>query len=371
MLLQSLKLTNLLSFGPESPAVELGPLNVLIGPNGSGKSNFLDALALLKAAPADLTVPIRTGGGIDAWLWKGGARPVTATLEARLPSGEGDVTLAYRLAFAETGQRFEVVDERLDNSGGFLTPPVIDTYFTYDQQGTPWLNTRSEGGPRLRAIERQSLNPQQSILSQRRDPDLYPQLTRVSELFGGLRVYREFCFGRASAPRRPQRPDLPNDFLAEDGHNLSLVLNRLLRDATVKRRLIELLHLLFEGIEDVGTSLEGGSAQVYLVERSATIPATRLSDGTLRYLCLLAILCHPQPPPLVCIEEPELGLHPDLLPSIVDLLRDASQRMQLVVTTHSDVIVDALTGTPEAVLVCEKDEGGTTLRRLDQSDLAG
>ena len=99
------------------------------------------------------------------------------------------------------------------------------------------------------------------------------------------------------------------------------------------------------------------------------IPATRLSDGTLRYLCLLSILLHPEPPPLIVIEEPELGLHPDLLPTLADLLATASERSQLIVTTHSDVLVDALTDTPESVVVCEKHDGQTEMRRLDKDDL--
>jgi len=90
----------------------------------------------------------------------------------------------------------------------------------------------------------------------------------------------------------------------------------------------------------------------------------------LRYLCLLAILCHPTPPPLVCIEEPELGLHPDILPKVAELLIDASHRMQLIVTTQSDILVDALTEVPEAVLVCDKFEGSTTMKRLGKGDLA-
>ncbi|MEW6754253.1 MAG: AAA family ATPase [Candidatus Latescibacterota bacterium] len=92
------------------------------------------------------------------------------------------------------------------------------------------------------------------------------------------------------------------------------------------------------------------------------MPATRLSDGTLRYLALLAVLCHPTPPPLVCIEEPELGLHPDIMPQLAVLLCEAATRTHLVVTTHSDILVDALTDTPEAILVCEKHDvagGGT------------
>ena len=88
-----------------------------------------------------------------------------------------------------------------------------------------------------------------------------------------------------------------------------------------------------------------------------------------RYLCLLAILCHPDPPWLVCVEEPELGLHPDILPGITDLLCEASERCQLIVTTHSEVLVDALTDTPESVVVCERFDGQTTLKRLQKDEL--
>ena len=117
--------------------------------------------------------------------------------------------------------------------------------------------------------------------------------------------------------------------------------------------------------------MTGGTVRLILVEKgNRDIPATLLSDGTLRYLCLLAVLLHPEPPPLICIEEPELGLHPDLLHKVSDLMCDASKRSQLVVTTHSDVIVDTLTEQPESVVICEKRDGETEMHRLDKDDLA-
>ena len=76
-------------------------------------------------------------------------------------------------------------------------------------------------------------------------------------------------------------------------------------------------------------------------------------------------LCHPDPPPVICLEEPELGLHPDIIPEVAKLLVEASTRTQLFVTTHSDILVDALSDTPEAVIVCEKSDGATQLQRLD------
>jgi predicted ATPase len=83
----------------------------------------------------------------------------------------------------------------------------------------------------------------------------------------------------------------------------------------------------------------------------------------------LAILCDPKPPPLICIEEPELGLHPDVLPKLADHLLAASRRTQLIVTTHSDILVDALSEQPESVVVCEKHHGATSMTRLAADEL--
>jgi predicted ATPase len=72
---------------------------------------------------------------------------------------------------------------------------------------------------------------------------------------------------------------------------------------------------------------------------------------------------------VIGIEEPELGLHPDILPIVAELLRKASERTQLFVTTHSDALISALSEVPEVVLVCERMINGTTLRRLDPQQL--
>ena len=89
----------------------------------------------------------------------------------------------------------------------------------------------------------------------------------------------------------------------------------------------------------------------------------------LRYLSLLVILCHPEPPPLICIEEPELGMHPDILSDIAELLIEASHRTQLIITTHSDILVSELSEVPESILVCERDDHGTSMRRLQKEKL--
>ena len=120
------------------------------------------------------------------------------------------------------------------------------------------------------------------------------------------------------------------------------------------------------------TRVSGGTVQFYLHEKgfSSPIPATRISDGTLRFIAMLAVLLSPEPPPLVCIEEPELGLHPDAVALMAEVLTEASERMQLIVTTHSDTLVSALTNQPSAIVACERPGDGTILRRLDPERLA-
>src|SRR5271167_4208507 len=85
-------------------------------------------------------------------------------------------------------------------------------------------------------------------------------------------------------------------------------------------------------------------------------------------MAILALLLSPSPPPLLCIEEPELGLHPDAISLLPDLLVDAAARTQLIVTTHSDVLVSGLTDDAGSILVCEH-RGGTQLQRIDPDKL--
>lgn len=170
--------------------------------------------------------------------------------------------------------------------------------------------------------------------------------------------------------RLPEQTDLPNDFLLPDASNLGLILHDLSQTSAKRDELGEYLRKFYERARYITTKIQGGTLQLYIEEEGGRlIPATRLSDGTLRYLCLLAILLHPNPPPVIGIEEPELGLHPDILPTIAELLRKASERTQLFVTTHSDTLVSALSDTPECILVCESTPDGTTMKRLEAEPL--
>ncbi len=364
MFLRQIELTNFLSFGASPVCLLLEPLNVLIGPNGSGKSNLIEAVRLLQAAPDDLAEPVRLGGGVQDWIWKGDPQGA-ATIDVVAENSGDRRPLRHVLLFRESGHRFELADERIENEHAH--PDETDPYFYYRfQNGHPVLNVREE----RRSLRREDVNPQLSILAQRKDPDQYPEITYLGTAYKQIRVYRDWTFGRAAPARGAQQADLNNTHVSEDFFNLGMVLNRMRMDYPLKQKFVEMLCELYPGISDYDTFINAGKVQVILHEGRFAVPATRLSDGTLRWLCLLAILLDPTPPPLVCIEEPELGLHPDVLPHLAQLLREASERMQLIVTTHSEVLMDALTDTPESVVVCEKNEDTTEFTRLSRESLA-
>ena len=371
--IRTIRLENILSYGLSSEEFPLEPLNVLIGPNASGKSNFIEALSLLAAAPSkDLQAPIREGGGVSHWLWKGISGPSTATLDATVEYPKGKQPLRYRLSFTETGSRFELRDEAVEDEKPYQGSEEDPFFYYHYQDGHPVLNVfTEEKSRRKRHLKREDVKYDQSILSQRRDPDSYPELTYLADQFERMRFYREWNFGRRTPPRRPQQADLPQDSLLEDASNLGSVLSDLMNRPHVKRQILDHMRTFYQLVEDVTTTIISGEVQIFFHEEGLqhSVPATRLSDGSLRYLCLLAVLCHPDPPPVICIEEPEIGLHPDIIPKVAKLLVEASSRSQIFVTTHSDILVDALTDTPESVIVCEKFDGATQLRRLDKIEL--
>jgi len=369
--LRSIKPQNLLSFGPETPALELEALNVLIGPNGSGKSNLIEALCLMRATPAqpqatsnaDVRGVIRRGGGAQEWIWQG-AKDEPATVELVINNPTGKQPLRHLFGFLADAQGFRLYDERVEDESP--DGDAAEPHFYYQfQRGRLVVNTRREQRKKLHG----EMNRELSILAQLREPQLYPEITYLATTYEKWPIYREWTFGRNTVFREPQRADMRNDRLEEDFSNLGLFLSRLRKTPKAKTAIMEGLQDLYEGVTDFELIVEGGTVQIFFSEGDFSIPATRLSDGTLRYLCLMAILYDPKPPPLICIEEPELGLHPDILPKLADHLVKASRRTQLIVTTHSDILVDAMTERPEAIVVCEKHYGKTEMRRLKKEEL--
>jgi predicted ATPase len=381
--IHQLKIQNFLSYGSDEQTIELQPLNVIIGSNASGKSNLIEIIGFLQSSSTNLTQSIRDGGGAREWFWKG-TREIspTAKIEALIdyPDNPSDsnMRIRYRIELALVKDRLEVTDEAIENERKSY-PDQEDVYFYYRyQKGHPVINTRgvktgvsgkhSKKGAfeEYRSLKRESLQPDQSVLSQRKDPELYPELTYLANQLSRIKLYREWTFGRYNPPRQDQKANQREDFLEEDSRNLALVINDL-QHHIGSRILVEEMQEFYPLVENITTKISNNTVQIYLHEKGLNqpIPGTRLSDGTLRYLCLLTLLLHPDPPRLICIEEPELGLHADVLPALAKLLIGASQRTQLIVTTHSDALISALSEVPEAVMVCERDEMGSYLKRIE------
>ena len=379
MLLHRLKVAGLLSFGPKGVDLPMEPLNVLIGPNGSGKSNLLEAIALLKAAMSDVAEPIGRRGGPTEFFWKGPDGPQasdlrTANMETIVDYDDSQTrtkVLHHAMEVKSLGATIMVADERVVPLDAKLRRSEGMGFELSFEHGES--DSKASGG--LLPVLENSSPPLTKIPAHPSLPASMLYLAAKLELvylhhqYEAIRLYRNWSFGPDAPLRLPCGAHGRSDFLDEDGGNLALVLSQFMGQH--KRALLDALRSLYDGIVDFRCPVTGGTVGLFLEEKgNRAIPATLLSDGTLRYLCLLAIFLHPEPPPLICIEEPELGLHPDLLPTLTDLMLDASQRTQLVVTTHSDVIVDALTDQPESVVICEKHDGETEMRRLDKDDLS-
>jgi len=366
--IKSFRPSGILSFCPDIEPISLLPLNVLIGPNGSGKSNFVEILELLRAAPSDLAAAVRDGGGVSEWLWKGTRENSLGRLEATVSLPGFPTDFRYRLEFGVAGSRLEVLDEAIEDA--LVTrhgAPDVRFYYRF-QRGHPVMSVQRGGQPRR--LNRESLDPQQSVLSQRKDPDLYPEVTALGKAFRGIATFREWTFGRNPPLRQPQPADLPGDSLLPDARNLALFINSI-EHSDAWSELKKALRRFLPRFDQISTRLIAGTAQIFLHEKglSTPVPATRLSDGTIRFIALIAILLKPEFASLICIEEPELGMHPDALGLIAELLRGASAKTQIVVTTHSDILLSALSDSAESVLVCENVNGASTVRRLQTEKL--
>ena len=385
MLFDSLHLKNVLSF--RDAEIDLAPLNVLIGPNASGKSNLIEALSLLQAVPGDLARFFRVNGPVLDWIWKGEdgleAAPPTAEMTAVLENREGKHTaeekLTYALRLAANNDRLQVVGERLENIRPYEAYHQHPYYYLSVENGYGRVSSRksypdgsdNDQGEVPTSVTPENFAPNQSVLSQVRDPVNFPVLTRTARRFSEMRLYRSWAVGRDSPARKPQATDDDVAFLDEDFKNLALVVNDL-QTRGIESRIDLYLNRFYEAYQGIRPRVYGGTIQLAANEAGmrSSIPATRLSDGTMRFIALLAILCHPSPPELVCIEEPELAMHPDAMEMLSDLLRSASERTQVVVTTHSPDLVDQFTGEPEAVVVCERGfDGDTQMKRLSGEEL--
>jgi predicted ATPase len=360
---------------------EPGRLNVLIGPNGSGKSNLLRALALLKSSSqGELSQEILRRGGIAPLLWDGQAREIGWTVKTDpLPDQRGTSRDPVREALT-----YELRVRQLGGTSAFrIEHEMLGNYYLRDRGEKPGPKKFLERRPGHAVtfdFEEHALVAHEGSV-----PDDQTLLSLVSGPFGNLVVsgFRERLSGWAMyhdvhvdepAPIRQATVARVEQRVAPDGQNLIAVLHTLYTgNREFKRSLDAAMRAAF------GTDFEelvfppAADQRVQLRLRWKSLrteqSAADLSDGTIRFLLLHAILAAPSPGDLIAVDEPEAGLHPGMFPIVAELASEAAERTQVILTTHSADLLDAFTKTIPTTTVVRWVDGQTVLSVLDGDEL--
>lgn len=207
------------------------------------------------------------------------------------------------------------------------------------------------------------------LLEQLRFHDKFRDISLIRLFFSLWAFYPGFDVSRYSIIRTQPNDIEPSTILSQRGENLASVLHEILtRHAFRDERdnLLNFLHVAYPFFENISPeTVPGMKGKVLLKWHESDLPKPievwELSDGILRFLCLGAVLCNPQPPPLVCIDEPELGFHPRLIPIIGDMIKSAAEKTQLIITTHCPELLNCFNLDDIAVMI--RENGKSTWHR--------
>ncbi|MDX1802591.1 MAG: AAA family ATPase [Alcanivorax sp.] len=339
--------------------VPLAPLNVITGANGSGKSNLYRALRLLAAtARDDVVAALAAEGGLDSTFWAGPETITTAMRRGLVPvqGGPRDHGRRLRLGFSDDdyGYLIELGLPSPDSTSAFNLDPEIKRELIWagddcrpattlvDRRG-PAVKVRDDSGWKSLAHH---LNSFDSLLSQVADARSAPQVLSLRERIRGWRFYDHFRTDR-DAPARQVQIGTRTPVLHHDGRDLAAALQTI-REIGDSDALDAAIEDAFPGARLTIEPLDDGRLKLAFHQYGLLRPLTaaELSDGTLRYLLLVAALLTPRPPSLMVLNEPENSLHPDLLPALARLIEQASQLSQLWVVSHAAPLVEALAAHP-------------------------
>ncbi|WP_217196003.1 AAA family ATPase [Streptomyces buecherae] len=343
--------------------VELGPLLLLVGPNGAGKSNFLDALRLLsESLQTSLDQALRSRGGATEVCRRSARHPThfSIDLEFRAPECHGEY--GFEVA-ASQDEGFRITREHCDVWPGTRPP---------EQAGQPTASFRVVRGKVTHTTE--AVMP--PVSDYRLALVTAAGLDAFRPVYDGLAGISVFSLN-PDVMRQPQTPD-SGEFLHRDGSNTASVLHRLQRSPRGRAdqaRIEEYLQQIVPGMHGV-TRAELGNWETLEFLQDAPdsespwrFQAQSVSDGTLRALGVLVSLFAGTGSTLstVGIEEPESALHPAAAGVLLDALRDASERRQVIVTSHSPDLLDRHDFELSELRAVRSVDGETRIGPLDEA----
>ena len=361
--------------------LSLERLNVVTGANGSGKSSLYRALRLLAdCASGRVISSLAREGGLESALWAGPEHLAGAVRSGRHPV-QGTVRsgpISLQLGFASDDFSYLIdlgLPKRYDSSAFNLDPEIKREVVWSGPIMRPasvlvkrkWtlaeLRGSAANADAWQPFE-STLRPYESVLTEVLDPVRAPELLAVREQIRGWRFYDQFRTD-VDAPARQSQIGTRTPVLDAEGRDLAAALQTIVEIGDV-----DALH---GTIEDAfpGSQLQvvetRGRFDLELRAHGLLRPlsAAELSDGTLRYLLLVAALLSPRPPSLMVLNEPETSLHVDLLPALARLIARASGHTQIVVVTHAQELVEELTTAGARPLCLVKNFGATTLEGVE------
>ncbi|MEX1229082.1 MAG: AAA family ATPase [Planctomycetaceae bacterium] len=322
---------------------ELHQLNVLIGANGAGKSNFVDYFRMLRAfADERFQQFVNEAGGGDGFLFLG--PKVTSAIWSRIEFGSN----AYEFKLTPTAD------------GSLQIETEIVGYGPYDKRlGTSNL----ESSLKKRKDDRSTRTPRQPGVAQ--------------YVYAAVSSWTVYHFHDTS-PLSPMRRDQSlrdHELFRHDASNIAPFLRKLNALHRGSYELIrDTVRLIAPFFDDflLRPQTKGTNELVRLEwqQKGSDFPfqPNQLSDGTIRFICLATALLQPTPPATIVIDEPELGLHPYAISILADLIKSASERTQVIISTQSPTLLDYF--DPNQIVVVNRKDGRSTFERLNPQDYA-